>query len=139
MSSHSGMKSSEKRDYVRWPSDEIEINQRKLNDEHDQSKCESNFLENPFTYRSKQIYGCIIKGYENNSEMVGPKNECCTEVKLTSVNDINSIMWKQMPEFKGKEVTGRYIKTGGLDDTYYSHESGSFFLCTNGHRQWQVT
>ena len=137
MSSHHGMRSNENKDSVRWPTDEENIAQRKLNDnKYEKSNCN---LEFPFTYRSKQIYGCIVKGQHENEEKVGPGNECCTQVELTSMNDINSIMWNQMPELKGKKVTGRYIKLDIKDNDYYSHEShGALYLCVNDHRQWQV-
>ena len=101
MSSHHGMRSNQNKNSVRWPSDEEEIKQRKLNDNnYEKSNCD---LEFPFAYRSKQIYGCIEKGHDDNKEMVGPANECCTQVELTSINDIDSIMWNQMPELKGKK------------------------------------
>ena len=137
MSSHYGMIKDLSSDPVHFPSDDETIVQRKSGHMvgYAGTKCDFEF---PFTYRSKEIYGCIKKGRDDETEIVGPANDCCSQVELTSKNDIDSVMWNQMPELKGKTVTGRYIKINKTENTYYSHESGSLYLCINGYRQWQV-
>ena len=135
-----------KSDFVRFSSRNDNFVQRKFDEKISQrnsvsdkenigGKCEHEF---PFTYKSKDMFGCIQKDHDGESEMVGPSNECCTEVKLSSQTDIDSIMQKQMPELKGKTVTGRYIKINRMNKTYHKHESGAFHLCVNKRREWQV-
>ena len=128
--------SSSNDDFVQRQSDE-KISQRNSvgDSEYNGEKCDHEF---PFTYKSKDMFGCIQKSHKGESDIVGPSNDCCTEVELTSQTDIDSIMQKQMPELKGKNVTGRYIKIVRMNKTYHKHESGSFYLCVNNRRQWQV-
>ena len=91
----------------------------------------------PFKYRYKSMTGCI-KTTVNQKNVHLCVDDCCETLKLTSSLDINNIMWKELPSLKGRPITGKYSRNIGKEESYYLHESGTFYLCINDHGNWQV-
>ena len=93
----------------------------------------------PFKYRSKEIDGCIKTSLNHRDVSLCAVNDCCESLELTSKLDINSIMWKQLPQLKGTPLTGKYNRINETNEPYYAHQSGLFYLCSNTRGNWQVS
>ena len=98
-------------------------------------KCECNF---PFRFRDKLLNNCV-KVDKKVSKCA--ENQCCEVLEFTSSLKVTDGIWDRMSPFNRKSLTGLYKRKCcqvNTEDHYYSHETGTFHLCINNRRTWQV-